>query len=445
MTWALAITGFLVSVLIIPGVNRIDMEPRWAALSIMVPLMFAKTDIQWTVAHYLVAATMAYAALSLAWTPIMYDGIGGAWHLLLFAATFFVAYSVDNLRPTYIAMMAGVGLSGFVAVADYTGWLFVPRVAPFAGLFVNPNFLAEAAAPLLVLAVMFRSWLLVPGLLLGAFLPLSRAALLALAVIGCVHLWRVSRVATSALLTVVLSALAWHAAEHANHFSSIMERVDIWRDAWAGMSLIGNGIGSFYVSFPVSASIIDTVFNRPDHAHNELVEAAYELGIPGIVLFGALALLAVGKSAEQSCLGAALLCAMAGFPLHEPCTGFLVAVLAGGIYRHRVCLRDSGALRTASGHLGLYASDERSRASGLPAASGRNISVQFGYAQNAGQHGRAIVRRCAIQLVAAATRIRAALRSALKRFDVASLHSCRAFKRSIHPHPRNSNPERYAT
>lgn len=427
MTWVLSITAFLVSTAIWPGFYRVDMEPRWAVLSILVPLMFARTPLRLNVAMMLTAGLAIYAGASLLWTPVLYDGLYWLWHLLLFLAVFVIASEIENMRPVYIALMIGVGLSGFVALAMQLGLIGFPAATLAAGLFVNQNFMAETAAPLLILAFHFRYWLVLPGLALAAFLPMSRAALGALVIVGALNLWRKSRMAAIAVLLTMIGALAIHADKMPGQWDSISERLNIWADSYEGMSLAGNGVGSFYALFPKEATRVDTLFNRPDHAHNELVEFTFELGIIGAVAFAALGLLAFGSSPESAALLAIILCAGFGFPLHEPCSGFIAAVVAGRLYRTRHGLRRYGAHGANTGNAGLYYDWYAGTVLSIPTPGRRNIPSQPNHAPPYRMASGQDVRPRSLGIHSAANRIFSGLRSLFKGFAFSTISARGAY------------------
>ena len=114
------------------------------------------------------------------------------------------------------------------------------------------------------------------------------------------------------------------------------DRVVMWTDAMRGVTFFGHGIGSWYSTFPIfdrlsSARYGQDVIVQPWHAHNEALETLFELGIPGLVLAGALVLLIWWRAGERErlVLIAFAPTAMLSFPLHEPATEFLFVFMAG--------------------------------------------------------------------------------------------------------------------
>lgn len=423
MKWALSITAFLVSVAIVPLFNRVDMESRWVILSVMVPLMFAKAQTRWTAAHGLLLVIVAYSALSLLWTPILYDGLYWQWHLMLGAAVFCIAWEASDMRSLSLALGIGMTVNVAAMIVAASGWYEFPEVNSPSGLFVNRNFLAEAAVPVVVLLVAQRRWLLMIPSLACAIAPLARGPLGALAIVGIVALWRKSALAAiTAVFLCGVAAFLYTENIHRDLVSSVKERVDIWRDAIDGMTVRGNGIGSFYIRFPTSASRIDTISNRPDHAHNETVEFIYELGVAGAVLIGALAFLAFGWSGESLALASILLCGGVGFPLHEPFTLFLAAALAGCICRHRYSVRGVSDVRASHRDKGVYGGDDHRRISRFYQAGSRDIPTQPSYAPRSGSSSGKAIRDRALGNDLAANRLRTSLRSLVARFAPPAFH-----------------------
>ena len=134
-------------------------------------------------------------------------------------------------------------------------------------------------------------------------------------------------------------------------------RLDMWHDTLAGLTTWGNGIGSFYSAFPKYATLTSDLY-QPAHAHNDLLELAFELGIiPAVV--AALLVLALAWRAnfkEQMLLIALGIMSMVGFPLHSPSTVFVFGIVAGCTARNWSVLR---AFKFGGGY-NLYKGRERS-------------------------------------------------------------------------------------
>jgi hypothetical protein len=217
-----------------------------------------------------------------------------------------------------------------------------------AGLFINKDFLAEAALPVAVWLIWTRRWLL-PFILPSLLIPQSRAVLL----IGVpMLLWPFSRIGATVLavmlilmLTVSLT-LVWPLDRSKN------ERLAIWQDTLRGVTILGRGIGQFYGTFPEMAVHEDTSARRPLHAHDDFLEILYELGPIGFCLAAAfmLSLFGAGDGVWLYVFLAVVLDALVAFPFQNPASGILAMVAAGALYRNN--LRDGSARFSRTDHVG---------------------------------------------------------------------------------------------
>jgi hypothetical protein len=206
-----------------------------------------------------------------------------------------------------------------------------------AGLFVNPDVLGEITAVVFIALVLERSWLLALGLLPALVLSESRSALVAVFVCLAVMGWR--RWGLKVLYglpllvgAVMLTAHKWVGGES--------PRLAMWRDTWDGLTMWGRGIGSFYSTYPLYATRLDQLY-QPSHAHNDLLELAFEIGvIPAVVCLALVLALAWRASFKDRLLLTALgIMSMVGFPLHSPSTVFVFGIVAGCAARNWNVLR----------------------------------------------------------------------------------------------------------
>lgn len=293
--------------------------------------------------HVIGAVLMIWSAVSMIWSPVTEDALDALWKTALFAGCFCLGAEAKSPRPVYRGLGLGIGISGVLAMAQWFGWSGIAQASPPAGLFINRNILAEIAAVALVGVIGSRIWWAVPALIPAVTLTLCRGALVGLACAGLLVLWQRSRVAALSLAACLVAIIAADIASVPNDRSSVMERAAIWLDASAGMSWQGQGIGSFNALYPAYATRIDTLRLRPNHAHNELIEIAFELGPVGLgslLLLATAALCARGRRTEK--LAFVVILAESGFefPLHMPLTGFMAAVLAGHLCGAGPDLRD---------------------------------------------------------------------------------------------------------
>lgn len=333
--------SFAVMVTLVPGIAAPATTPRWALLSAVVPFLASfSLPTKFDVAHALGALFLGWCAITLAWTPNLWDGLDALWKLVLFAGLFCIGAALRDLRPVWIGAALGIGVSSALAIGQLFGVELVERIegptGMAAGLFMNKNFLAEPAALVLIGLVWHRLWWLVPLVLPAVVLPGARGALLALAVAGIVALrgwWRVYAGALAALAVVACVVLAKN--------GSFPERMIIWTSTLDGLTWLGNGIGSFYALFPSHAPAWDFLTSRPVHAHNDWLELAYDLGLPGILmLLGAFYCALRAEGPDRLVLIAFITEGCLGFPLHFPATVFLAALVAGRLCGDRAPLRD---------------------------------------------------------------------------------------------------------
>lgn len=336
--------AFAIAVAFWPGIAGAATTPRWAMVGCAAFLLRDRTA---TTADHWFGLLLAWSALTLLWAgAAQWDGIGALLMLILLFSGFWLGNQVTTLRPVYIGAGLGLTVSSLIAIAQAFGWQSVPHVTPIAGLFVNGNFMAEAAALILVAVVAERIWWLIPGMLPAFLLPMSRGAIIAAAAALMVHYrarWRV-------LLPVALIAGAaiGFAMLHKTD-ASLVERLTIWQSAINGLTFFGHGIGSVWSKFPAYDLRPFPHMNSPENLHNEFLNVAFETGAIGLVLFCGLCLTLAGPlDTARLVLIALLMESCFEFPLHMPVTGFLGMVVAGHAVRSRYVLLDFALRRRLS-------------------------------------------------------------------------------------------------
>lgn len=328
--------GFLASSLYWPGIAGAASTPRWAILFVTVPWMLTPRRV--SAAHVAGILFIAWASLTLAWSPATLDGINAIVILLLLAGCFCLGSQTVSLRPLIIGAALGLTVSSTFAVLQ---WLDFHPVRDDAfggpsGLFVNGNYMAEAAALVVVGVVAERLWWLLPGLMPALLLPHARGALVGLTVALLV----LCRSKIEVVIAVV-SALILGAVWTAFHIDGqIAERFEMWDVTIRNVNLFGHGIGSFWTAYAdLDPSAVVTT--SPHHPHNELLFIAFEMGVVGLILALAFCTTLAGPLdtprlilitlAVESCFA---------FPTHTPTTAFLGMVAAGHTVRNRYLLRD---------------------------------------------------------------------------------------------------------
>lgn len=337
---ALGAFFFVLTVLYIPFLADAAVAPRWAWLSVGAPLLlvFHARGEGVTLGHALGLVFLALAAASLAWTPVpTREGADAAWQLAVLAGVWLLGNRLD-LRPAWDGAGLGFAINSAIVAVQWSGHPILAQITAPAGLFLNKNWGAEPAAIVLAALLGHRRWWLAaavaPTVLLGGGWAAwgGSAAGMALALRGRARV---------AVLAAVLLAAGGILALAPHQGAGLAARTAIWSDTAEALTPAGNGLGSFYLLFPRHAPRFDTTIERPEHAHNDYLEVAYELGPLGLVLL--LALLAYGLASdrrpERAALATVGIIACASFPLHQPVAGALAALACGHLCADRSGLR----------------------------------------------------------------------------------------------------------
>lgn len=322
--WLLGGFGFLVAIAYIPWISGAAVTTRWVVLAIGCWLMMSNEPprVNWKLARPMLAL-LGWMLLTLLWSEQPYDGVNAAIHLVIITACVLFGACTSDPRPLYLGFAAGVAFLGF----------------PLDLYYPDPNLLGETAVVALV--ALCTQWpdktrAFIAAILLAAmFYSKSRASFLGLAcvVIAASSLvsWRAAIVLSLSSISVVVATLAF------GQWGSLTDRINIWHDTAAGVTWLGHGLGSFRNSVGYYGGWLDVLSGiRPDHAHNDLLEIAFESGIVGAsIAIAAFAILIARTWGERESyiLIASLGCAMATFQLHLPSTVFLAAFALGRLLR----------------------------------------------------------------------------------------------------------------
>lgn len=316
--WRLGAFGLLLAVAWLPGSLGASILGRllvaallpWLILPIVPRMSLSLRSVP-------LAVFVIWTACSAGWSPAPADALWGLLQLFIASGCFLLGLSADDDEPFYV----GLGLG-------------VPLAMAFGGF--NPNFDlgGEAAAVATVgLAALDSPFVIIP--LAAVLLAHSKGALLGLLVAslaGFRSWW------FRGLLVCLVAGLAWYRGS-GEGWASLYERWDIWRDTWAGLSVFGHGLGSFFTAYPWAASYQDVIMRPVEHAHNDFLEIVFEQGyVGGLLAICALVFLVWGRVRTVSGLVLIAVCAeaMVGFPLHNPITMVVAAFAVGGLCRRRM-------------------------------------------------------------------------------------------------------------
>lgn len=329
---------FLLAVLLIPGIPGAAVAPRWALLAVVVPFIwYFISRPQITLGHVLGFIFLAWCALTLSWTFDTWEGVYQFGQFAVLGMIFCIGATQGDLRKVYIAAGLGAAVNSAAVVAQVWGWDGLPQTVRPAGLFFNKNFVAEFCAMALVGCIglgPFTKW---RWLALGAVPALwfchSRGAEFALGMAAILLIYQYYKPAAIVSMGAVLAAgiYLWDA-----NYSATM-RVQLWQDAWDGMTFFGRGIGSFFLTYPEHATRIDPLALRPSQLHNDLLQLWFEVGPGMLAIIGLLvfALRARPIRTEHYVLVVFLVMGCVGFPLYTPATAAFAALVLGSLCRGR--------------------------------------------------------------------------------------------------------------
>lgn len=362
MNIASAAIGFAVMAAYWPGLAGAALAPRWAAIAGVTVLVAVGPRITFTARHTLCLVFAGWFALTFLWSPYQLDGVDVLARFALLAGIFLWAAQLDEIHSVMAGAAAGLGVSSAIAIAQSFGFDWLPTNSDHpAGLFFNKNSIGEAAALVLVYALATRTWWAAIVVLPGFIIADCRAAFVAAGASIVVMLMRKSGFLAALVAIALVPIIAWAIFRH--DFGSLQDRLSIWRDTAAHLTLFGHGVGSFTEMFPQIAHYTSLAEARPVHPHSEYLWVAFETGFVGLalmlVMFGALLL--VPMTAERLVLIAILVESSLAFPFQNPATAFVGLLMAGRLAADCLHLRDAaprgrvalrGGLEGAAGYGG---------------------------------------------------------------------------------------------
>lgn len=314
---------------------------RWSVISLASLIaLYMRAEVHW--ASVLV---LAYAALTLAWSPDRWDGLQLWWQLAALSAV--VAIAPRDLTNVFWSAGIGLAINSAIVMAQVDGFDPVGGVLAYSGLFFNRN-QQNAVTALVLIGLLsirdWRAWLLaiVVSIPLLTY-PLQRAPILALAAAGAFEACRRWKWLIPAF-AVLLAALLMRLASDPTQFriDAIALRLHTWGAAVQVLTVIGHGLGSFRWAFPAM-----------EFAHNDTLQVAYELGAVGLLGWVILICYNItsGPVVPRLILVAFAVEGLFDFPLYQPAASFMAAMAVGSLVRSRAELRDRGRVGEPLGWL----------------------------------------------------------------------------------------------
>jgi hypothetical protein len=342
------ILGFLLAIAFDPFTFTGATSPRWALLAIALPIVCAfQSRKHLTFSHLLGGLFITWAAVSIAWTPNIWDGMNGLIQIIIIALCFVMGSRENSLKACFTGLSVGITISSAILLL-HPILTFPSIVLTYPhGLFGNRNMLGEVAVLTALGCCVYHRYWFIPGLLPAMFwYPLSRGALWALAIGWGVILWPRWKWLMVGLVASVVAYTLVSVLVYDFHVVGVVQRIQVWEAVAHNISLVGHGLGSLFTLAPFFSGFLDTSINRLDHAHNDALEILFELGIPGLVIYVSIITHAIGCEAKNGSLGntlpvlaAFLVISSVAFPWHVPVNAFIGALVLGHSIRNGRSLR----------------------------------------------------------------------------------------------------------
>ena len=239
------VLGFLLMAAYVPNIRGAPLVGHWIAGAIIMLAFCFGPRVKMTVAHWTGLALVIWLFMTLLYAPSA-DGVQAAIELVIVASLFCWGSTLDDIEPFVIGSAVGLAISSFLIVIQQFVDLHLPHWGGDAALFFNGNYLAEAAALVIVALIQFEQWFLILALLPALLIPQARGAVLAV-VIGMMATvdrdnWRI-RLCIGVLAFVVFAAFVRRG------LASSSMRLDYWYDTVMAFTFWGHGLGSFWETF----------------------------------------------------------------------------------------------------------------------------------------------------------------------------------------------------
>lgn len=307
--------AFLVSVAFWPGISGAATSPRWAIAAVslgyldwkllpFVAFCFFAVDFDSAVHWAIVSAAFCWGLSH----GIHETAVGGI-------SRGSEAIAARSSIPKIIcAYCIGIGCSGLLAACQEFGFDGIPQVAPPGGLFLNKNFMGEAACLALIASLQYRLWLpaliCVPALILST----SRASWIATILSLCCLLPRRWALALLSLAVITLF-IGWQSGTNLSGLGTLEQRLWLWNGAAQNLHWFGSGPYDF-----------STMQYREPNLHNDWLQLIYEFGVIGLI---PLIVVFMAGGNGLPFVVALLVIGSFGFPLQNPATAWFAAFMLG--------------------------------------------------------------------------------------------------------------------
>lgn len=342
------VLAFLLAVAWWPGAADAAVTPRWALVSVSVPLLLlvdvARGRARWIPGLEVAMALVTWAGLGwVLWAPQTLDGAEALWELELLLGALLLGAWWPRAQAAWEGFALGLCVNAGICVAQVLGWQGLQQVTMPGGLFMNRIFLGELAAVTfvgLLSVAKWRSWLWL-GSLVGTLVCLlmsqSKGALASVACVGLTVCWQKSRKLAMSLACLGTLCLIFVVYNSPYSQGSANARLNYALDTLPRLNVLGAGVGQFYTSFPQVVTHTDLLRDRPEYLHNEWLQTWYELGLVGLVLVATLFWLARMAGAPLVALATM---GLASFPWHLPATTVALGLCLGTGLRLRAAARE---------------------------------------------------------------------------------------------------------
>lgn len=335
--------SFLLPLMHIPAFAAPATSSKWIFLSAVIPLILACREFEITRAHKIGAVFIVWCAVTLFWAVSLPDGLMRLWQFCLMGGVFCLgsSLSMQQWRRCLTAFSLGVCINIILASVQLMGWDGVKVVTHDpAGLFVNANYLGEAAVAALGVGAYLPH--IVVLLVIGVALSSSKGAVIGLTAVALIHLWRSHKIAAVWVGLICVTGASLYAANLGLNHPDIKPRLILFVNSLVSIDLWGFGVGSYWSAFPLfHDAVIEShvsVYNfaiRPRTAHNDMLTLGVEVGAIGLGLFlwFIREVLRRYEIAAFTVVVSVLALGLFSFPLFTPTTAFIGALAAGFLCR----------------------------------------------------------------------------------------------------------------